>query len=75
MAKRFEAFGRVALRKLLALDAAEKLSDMKSPGNNLEALRGDRRGQYSIRVNDAYRLCFVWDGHDAYNVEITRHYE
>ena len=75
MAKRFEAFGRVALRKLLALDAAEHLKDLRTIGNNLEPLRGRRQGQHSIRVNDAYRVCFEWDGHDAYGVEITNHYD
>ena len=75
MAKRFEAFGRVALRKLLALDAAEHLKDLRTIGNNLERLRGKRKGQHSIRVNDSYRVCLVWDGHDAHQVEITNHYD
>jgi proteic killer suppression protein len=62
---------RTAQRKLTALDEAEALQDLAAlPGNRLEALRGDRKGQYSIRINDQYRLCFVWaDGH-ASEVEI-----
>ncbi len=54
------------------LDAALQLNDLKfPPGNRLERLRGDRQGQYSIRINDQYRVCFVWRGHDAYDVEIV----
>lgn len=54
------------------LDAAVELSDLRDPpGNRLEKLRGDRIGQYSIRINDQYRICFVWRDHDAYEVEIT----
>ncbi len=62
----------VAKRKLAMLDAAAVLNDLKSPpGNRLEMLRGDRKGQYSIRINDQYRICFVWRSHDAFEVEIT----
>ena len=51
------------------LDGAARLEDLKSaPGNRLEKLRGDRLGQHSIRINDQYRICFVWRGHDAYEV-------
>ncbi len=54
------------------LDAAGNLDDLKvPPGNRLEKLKGDRQGQYSIRINDQYRICFSWRDHDAYNVEIT----
>ena len=54
------------------LDGAATLEDLKSPpGNRLEKLIGGRRGQHSIRVNDQYRICFVWHGHDAFEVEIT----
>lgn len=61
-----------ALRKLLILDGAESLYDLRvPPGNRLEALRGDRQGQYSIRVNDQWRICFRWSEGDAYDVEIT----
>ena len=63
---------RAALRKLLLLDAAETLQDLRSPpGNRLEKLSGRRRGQRSIRVNDQWRICFQWRGTDAYNVEIA----
>jgi toxin HigB-1 len=63
---------RVALRKLTQLDAAAGLQDLKvPPGNRLEALSGDRTGQFSIRLNDQWRVCFVWkDGH-AHEVEIV----
>ncbi|MBI1218839.1 MAG: plasmid maintenance system killer [Rhodobacteraceae bacterium] len=63
---------RVALRKLAMLDAAAVLDDLRvPPGNRLEALRGDRAGYYSIRVNDQYRICFRWEAGDAYDVELT----
>ena len=63
---------RVAMRKMQMLDFAVKLDDLKSPpGNRLEALKGSRRGQYSIRINDQFRICFEWRGSDAYEVEIT----
>ena len=62
----------VTRRKLAMLDAAAALEDLKRPpGNRLEKLRGDRQGQYSIRINDQYRICFVWRGHDAFEVEIA----
>ena len=61
-----------ALRKLLILDAAENLEDLRSPpGNRLEPLKRDRSGQYSIRINDQFRICFVWHDNNAYNVEIV----
>lgn len=54
------------------LDAARDLIDLRSPpGNRLEKLRGDRGGQHSIRINQQYRVCFVWRGGDAYQVEIV----
>ena len=54
------------------LDGAAALDDSKvPPGNRLEKLRGDRQGQYSIRINDQYRICFVWRDHDSFEVEIT----
>jgi len=63
---------RVALRKLLMLDAATDLHDLRvPPGNRLETLHGDRKGQYSIRINDQWRICFRWQEGNAYNVEIT----
>jgi len=62
----------VTKRKLAMLDGAVELDDLRiPPGNRLEKLRGDRQGQYSIRINDQYRICFVWRGHDAYEVRIT----
>lgn len=69
---RFRSIERVALRKLRQLDAARFLSDMASPpGNRLEALRGRRKGQHSVRVNDQWRICFVWRDGDAHHVEIV----
>ena len=54
------------------LDGAHSLDDLKiPPGNRLEKLRGNRQGQYSIRINDQYRICCIWRGPDAYDVEIT----
>lgn len=65
-------FQRAALRKLLILDAAEELADLRTPpGNRLEKLAGDRAGQYSIRINDQWRICFRWSNGDAYGVEIV----
>ena len=70
--KHFRDFERVAQRKLRQLDIAVELRDLRSPpGNRLEALRGDREGQYSIRINDRWRICFVWREGDAYDVEIV----
>jgi proteic killer suppression protein len=63
---------RVARRKLLLLNQARRLSDLRSPpGNRLEALKGNRTGQYSVRINEQYRLCFRWEGEDSSNVEIV----
>ncbi len=63
---------RVALRKLVQLDAATRLDDLRvPPGNRLEALRGARAGQYSIRINDQWRVCFRWHDGDAFDVEIV----
>ena len=63
---------RVALRKLRILNRSIDLNDLKvPPGNRLEALKGERRGQHSIRVNDQYRICFVWKENDAIDVEIV----
>jgi proteic killer suppression protein len=62
----------ITKRKLVMLDGAVKLDDLRvPPGNRLEKLRGGRMGQHSIRINDQYRICFTWRGHDAYEVEIT----
>ena len=63
---------RAARRKLLILNAAEKLSDLRiPPGNRLEKLSGDRRGQHSIRINERWRICFRWRDGDAYDVKIV----
>lgn len=70
--RRLANVARVAQRKLQQLNAASQLGDLAVfPGNRLEALSGDRRGQHSIRVNDQYRICFVWRDGDAYDVEIV----
>lgn len=59
-------------RKLAMLDSASAVNDLKvPPGSRLEKLHGNRQGQYSIRVNDQYKICFDWRGSDAYAVEIT----
>lgn len=69
---RFRAFERIARRKLLYLHRARSLQDLLvPPGNRLEALKRDRKGQHSIRINDRWRVCFVWIRGDAYNVEIV----
>ena len=66
---------RSALRKLEILNAALTLEDLRvPPGNRLEKLSGDREGEYSIRINDQYRICFVWKEGNAYDVEITDYY-
>lgn len=63
---------RTARRKLLYLDDAEDLQDLLAPpGNRLEKLKGDRNGQYSIRINDPWRICFTWSDQKANNVEIV----
>ena len=63
---------RAAWNKLALLDAADTLSDLRvPPGNRSEKLGGDREGQYSIRMNDQWRICFEWRGGDAYEVEIV----
>jgi len=70
--RRFAGIATVASRKLVMLDAAETLDFLRSPpGNRLEALKGDRAGQHSIRVNDQYRLCFRWTAASPENVEIV----
>jgi proteic killer suppression protein len=69
--KKFEPVARVALRKLVLLDQIQSLHELKGPGFSLEALKGDRKGQHSLRINDKWRICFVWTDQDAYRVEIT----
>jgi len=66
------ALQRSAQRKLMILDAAERLEDLRiPPGNRLEKLHGERDGEYSIRINDRWRICFIWHQGDAYEVEIV----
>ena len=70
--RRFKAFLAVAERKLSQLDAAQTLDFLKAPpGNRLEALKGDRKGQHSIRINDQWRICFVWSVAGPFDVEIV----
>jgi proteic killer suppression protein len=70
--RKFRAIERTALRRLDMLDAAPDLATLAAiPGNRLERLRGDRENQYSIRINDQWRICFEWKGADAYEIEIT----
>ena len=67
-----QAIQRAALRKLMLLDAADSPEDLRvPPGNRLEKLSGDRKGQYSIRVNDQWRVCFQWRDGDAIEVEVV----
>lgn len=69
---RFKSIERVARRKLLQLNAAVELNSLRvPPGNSLEALKGDRKGQHSIRINAQWRLCFVWQADGAHRVEIV----
>jgi toxin HigB-1 len=68
----WRGFAAAALRKLDMLDAALQLGDLVSPpGNRLEALKGDRKGQHSIRINDQFRICFRWTDDGAEGVEIV----
>ena len=74
--RKFVAFERVAMRKLRQLQAAALLDDLRvPPGNRLEALQGDRAGQYSIRINDQFRICFSWHDGLANNVEIVDYHK
>jgi len=73
--KEFADIASVALRRLAALDAAQAVTDLLiPPSNRLETLSGDRKGQYSIRINDQYRICFIFQEGQAEDVEITKHY-
>lgn len=72
MVSRFQSMERTARRKLLYLHQARRLADLRvPPGNQLELLKGDRAGTHSIRVNDQWRICFVWLEGDAHDVEIV----
>ncbi len=70
--RRFRNFERVARRKLLQIHAATVLKSLRiPPGNHLEALKDDRMGQHSIRINEQWRVCFVWKSDGAHQVEIV----
>ena len=69
LVRRFQAISTVGLRRLVQIDSAEELRDLAM--NRLEALKGDRRGQYSVLINDQYRVCFRWKDGDAFEVEIA----
>jgi proteic killer suppression protein len=70
--RRWRDIAGTARRKLEILNAAKSLAELRvPPGNRLAALKADRRGQYSIRINDRWRICFIWRGGDAHDVEIV----
>jgi len=70
--KKFSGFKKTAERKLVILDSAVSLRDLaETPGNRLEKLSGDRAGQYSIRINDQWRICFLWKADGPHDVEIA----
>jgi len=70
--RRFRAIEQVARRKLRQIDSAMALRDLAAPpGNRLEPLHGDRKGQHSVRINDQWRICFTWRDGNAYDVEIV----
>lgn len=70
--RKFRAIEQAALRKLDMLEAAARLDDLRfPPGNHFEALHGDRKGQYSIRINAQWRICFTWRDGNAHDVEIV----
>jgi proteic killer suppression protein len=74
--KEFRSIERVARRKLEMLEVASDLMDLRSPpGNRLESLKGSRKGQYSIRINDQYRICFRWEHGDVLDVEIVDYHK
>jgi len=73
---KFRSISRVARIKLEVLNAAVSLESLKvPPGNRLELLKGNRKGQSSIRINDQWRICFVWSGENAYDVEIVDYHK
>ena len=72
MVKEFSSFRKVAERKLTMLDNAADIKDLRSPpGNRLELLKGSRAGQHSVRINDQWRICFVWMADEPHEVEIA----
>lgn len=68
--RKLQSIEKTGLRKLIQLNQARGLQDLRSPGNALEALSKERAGQYAIRINERYRLCFVWNDNEASEVEI-----
>ncbi len=73
---RFKAISRIARRKLEILNATLSLQSLRvPPGNRLEQLKGERKGQFSIRINDQWRICFKWQGGDAFDVEIVDYHK
>mgnify|MGYP000216925954 CR=1 FL=1 len=73
--KKFNSITIIAAKKLALLDAAIQLEDLKiPPGNRLDALKGNRKGQHSIRINDQWRICFIWKEDGPYQVEIVDYY-
>ncbi|MCK9186467.1 type II toxin-antitoxin system RelE/ParE family toxin [Candidatus Gracilibacteria bacterium] len=67
---------RISMRKLWMLDATMSINDLSiPPSNHLEKLKGDRKGQYSVRINDKWRICFKWKNGEAYEVEITNYHK
>lgn len=74
--KAWESFDKTARRKLVMLDAAVTLHDLKAPpGNKLEELKRERAGQHAIRINDRYRVCFIWRSGHAHSVEIVDYHD
>jgi len=70
--RRWSSIARVAVRKLVQIDSVASLKELNAPpGNRLEALKGDRAGQHSIRINDQWRICFRWESDGVYDVEIV----
>ena len=70
--RRYAAFERVAFRKLRQIHSVSRIEELYEPqGNRLESLKGDRKGQWSLRINDQYRICFEWRDGDAFNVQIV----
>jgi proteic killer suppression protein len=70
--RRWGNIARIALRRLQSVDFASAIEDLQNPpGNRLEKLKGDRKGQWSIRISGQYRVCFRWDGKDAWDVEVV----
>ena len=73
--RRWNSIARVAVRKLVQIDSAAALEELSAPlGNRLEALKGDRAGQHSIRIDDRWRVCFCWGSDGVYDVEIVAYH-